>query len=93
MPNARTTIVASNAQQRNPIYAPEILPLMQSLLKTLADIDFQFNSDLEVVKLSDLDDALKRNAINALEQRHEERRAPYLQAINTLKKHMHIRYN
>jgi hypothetical protein len=51
-------------------------PLLQSLLTTLADIDFAFESDLEVVQNSATDDVLKRKIVERLQKQHRERRAP-----------------
>lgn len=66
------------------VYSPDILPLMQALLRTLADTDFQFQRDLETIRKSDIDEPLKLSAIAALKLRHHERRAPYLLEINRL---------
>jgi hypothetical protein len=66
------------------MYAPVIAPLLQSLLATLADIDFAFESDLEVVEKSATDEALKRKIIERLREQHRERRAPYVRQIDAL---------
>ncbi len=65
-------------------YPPDILPLMQSLLRTLADIDFDFERDLEAIAESTADQSLKQQAVARLKQRHHERRAPYVQQITAL---------
>jgi hypothetical protein len=74
----------SRAEAR--VYAPEITPLLQSLLATLADIDFTYESDLEVVQNSATDEVLKRNVIERLQQRHRERREPYIRQITALQR-------
>ena len=65
-------------------YAPVVVPLLQSLLATLADIDFAFESDLEVVENSATDEALKRKISERLREQHRERRAPYVRQIDAL---------
>jgi hypothetical protein len=74
----------SRAEAR--LYSPEITPLLQSLLATLADIDFAYESDLEVVQNSATDEVLKRNVIERLQQRHRERREPYIRQITALQR-------
>ena len=66
------------------MYSPAVGPLLQSLLATLADIDFAFESDLEVVENSATDGALKRKIIERLREQHRERRAPYVRQIDAL---------
>ena len=67
-------------------YSPEITPLLQSLLATLADIDFAYESDLEVVQNSATDEILKRKVIERLQQQHRERREPYIRQIKALQR-------
>lgn len=71
-------------QQKPLAYSPDILPLLQSLLRTLADIDFEFERDLELIANSTIDETLKQKAVSTLRQRHEERRTPYLREIAAL---------
>ena len=66
------------------IYAPAVAPLLQSLLATLADIDFAFESDLEVVENSATDEALKRKIVERLREQRRERRTPYVRQIDAL---------
>ena len=66
------------------MYSPDLASLLQSLLATLADIDFAFESDLEVVENSATDRALKRKIIERLREQHRERRAPYVRQIDAL---------
>jgi len=66
------------------IYAPGLAPLLQSLLATLADIDFAFERDLEVVENSATDEVLKRRIVERLREQHRERRAPYVRQIDAL---------
>jgi hypothetical protein len=58
---------------------------IQALRATLAEIDFAFESDLEVVKNSAMDEGLKRKVIATLQQRHRERRAAYAHQLAPLR--------
>lgn len=65
-------------------YSPDLAPLLQSLLATLADIDFAFESDLELVENSAMNGALKRKTIERLQEQHRARRTPYVRQIDVL---------
>ena len=67
-------------------YSPEVLPLLQSLLATLADIDFEHESDIETVRNSAADEWLKQATIRKLQERHRERRFPYVRRLEGLQK-------
>ena len=58
---------------------------IQALRATLAEIDFAFESDLEVVKNSAMDEGLKRTVIATLQQRRRERRAAYVHQLAALR--------
>jgi hypothetical protein len=60
-----------------PMYAPDILPLLQSLLKTLADIAFEHEREVERIVESELPKAAKQDRLRKLDERYRERRAPY----------------
>jgi hypothetical protein len=62
--------------------------LLQGLLSTLADIDFAYENDLETVRTSAADEAVKQTVINKLQQQHCERRAPYVRQLAVLEKRM-----
>jgi len=66
------------------VYSPEIQPLLQSLLSTLAHIDFAFESDLDVVQSSTTDEILKRKVVGKLHEQHRERREPYVRQLAAL---------
>jgi hypothetical protein len=68
------------------VYAPQITPLLQSLLATLADIDFAYESDLEVVQNSAVDEVLKQKVVEKLQQQYRARREPYIRQIATLQR-------
>ncbi len=67
-------------------YSPTILPMMQSLLRVLGDIDFEYQKDRETILKSAIEETLKRRAIATLAKRHHERRAPYLREIHRLER-------
>jgi hypothetical protein len=75
-----------SAQQPPGTYSPDILPLLQSLLAALADIDFEFQKDRETILKSAIDEPLKQRAIATLAEQHHERRDPYLQEIDKLER-------
>ena len=65
-------------------YSPSLLPLMQSLAATLADIDFAHEREVEALETRGGDPALKERRRRALEQAHRERRAPCVQQLAEL---------
>ena len=67
-------------------YSHDILPLLQLLLATLADIDFEHGSDIETVRNSSADEWLKQATIRKLQDRHQKRRAPYARRLESLQK-------
>ena len=68
------------------VYAPQITPLLQSLLATLADIDFAYESDLEVVQNRAVEEVLKQKVVEKLQQQYRARREPYIRQIATLQR-------
>ena len=66
------------------MYSSEIGPLLQSLLATLAEIDFAHQGDMEAVRNSSAEDWLKQATLRRLQQRHDERRAPYVRRLEAL---------
>jgi hypothetical protein len=69
---------------RNPCYRASILPLMQTMLATLADLDFAHERELQRVDASSADLALKVQLRADIEARHRERRGPYVQQLGAL---------
>ncbi|QRM34378.1 hypothetical protein [Microvirga sp. VF16] len=63
------------------VYPPDLQPLLQSILAALADIDFVHESEVAIVRDSDADEWLKQTVIRRLEERHRERRAPYVRQL------------
>ena len=66
------------------VYSPDLQYLIQSLLSTLADIDFAYESDIDVVQNSTTGEILKRNVLKKLHEQHCERREPYLRQLAAL---------
>lgn len=66
------------------LYSSDILPHLQSLLADLADIDFACEKSLERIRHSQTDEDYKHRMIVALQQRHQEQRAPYVQELTAL---------
>jgi hypothetical protein len=60
-----------------PMYAPDLLALLQSLLKTLAEIAFEHEREVERIAESRLPEAAKQDRLRKLDERYRERRAPY----------------
>jgi hypothetical protein len=77
-------IDCSEAARGARIYSSELTPLLQLLLSTLANIDFAFERDLEVVRSSTTDEVLKWKVVNRLHQQHRDKREPYLRQIAAL---------
>jgi hypothetical protein len=69
----------------------ELLPLLQSLRTTLADIDFEHESDVETIRNSAVDDWLKRTTIRKLQERHRSRRMPCVAQLERLQERMQVR--
>ena len=74
---------ASRSALGNPprVYPPDLQPLLQSILAALADIDFVHESEVALIRDSDADEWLKQSVIRRLDERHRERRAPYVRQL------------
>jgi len=72
------------------LYPAELLPSLQSLLATLADIDFEHESDVETVRNSSADEWLKQTVIQKLEEYHRQRRAPYIGRLERLERRIQV---
>jgi hypothetical protein len=83
MPEGKLRVSASPSVETR-VCPPEIQPLMQLLLAMLADIDFEHERELEKLRNSAMDARLIATMVGRLEQRHEERRDPYLRDLLNL---------
>jgi hypothetical protein len=79
----RSSLARTAAARRS---SSELLPLRQSLLATLAKIDFEHKSDIETVRNSSADEWLKQTTIRNLEEHHRKRRAPCLRQLESLQR-------
>lgn len=70
------------------MYSPTYQPLLQSLLATLADIDFDYEQERQRLCSSSPDSNFKIRALEKLKSRHHERRQPYIQQLAILQKRM-----
>jgi hypothetical protein len=86
--------MSANFEHRSPqvypnaarAYPSELLPSLQSLLAALATIDFEHESDLETIRNSSVDEWLRQITIRKLQERHHERRTPYVRQLAALQK-------
>jgi hypothetical protein len=74
-----------------PATPSELRPFLQSLRATLADIDFEHESDVETVRSSSVDEWLKLTTIRKLQEHHRERRMPCIAQLERLQDRMQAR--
>jgi hypothetical protein len=70
------------------MHSPTLQPLLQSLLATLADIDFDYEQEREKLSSTSPDANIKIRALEKLKARHYERRQPYIQQLSVLQQRM-----
>ncbi len=78
----------NNGAHHPRIYSPALQPLLQSLLATLADLDFDYEKERERLSKTSPDTNIKVRALETLRTRHRERREPYIQQLAILQKRM-----
>jgi hypothetical protein len=66
----------------------ELRLFLQSLRATLADIDFEHESDVETVRNSSVDEWFKQTTIRKLQERHQVRRRPCVAQLERLQEWM-----
>ena len=66
------------------IYSPTYQPLLQSLLATLADIDFDYEKERDKLSKNAPDSNIRIRALEKLKARHRERREPYIRQLGVL---------
>ena len=66
------------------VYPSDIQPLLQSILAALADIALVQEAEVVIVRNSSADEWLKQSVIRRLEERHRERRAPYVRQLEAV---------
>ena len=65
-------------------YSADVQPLLQSLLATLADLDFDSERERERVGSSTNDPKFRESLLRKIEERHRERREPYVRHLELL---------
>jgi hypothetical protein len=82
---------ARSAQQvtQPRMYSPDLQPLLQSLLGTLADIDLEYERERDNVNGRAMDMNLKIRLLEKLKQHHRQRREPYLEQLAILHERIH----
>jgi hypothetical protein len=71
------------------MYSNELQSMMQDLLRTLANIDLEYNSELERLDRSATDDELKQYIKDKIRARHRERREPYVNLLSEIRRQQH----
>jgi hypothetical protein len=62
--------------------------LLQSTSRTLSNLDFEHQHEVQRVERGRTDPALKRQITENLKRRHRERRQPYVVLITELQSHL-----
>jgi hypothetical protein len=88
MPHGHLHVIGSEHEPR--VSPDNIQPLMQSLLATLADIDFGHEREVENVRNSPTDPSVREKVITKLDQHHREKRQPYVEGLLTLQAQMRL---
>lgn len=90
MANNKPYFTRSAPQESPPrMYSPDLQPLLQSLLGTLADIDFEYERERDTISSRTMDTNLKTRVLQKLKQHHRERREPYLEQLAILHERIH----
>jgi hypothetical protein len=71
------------------MYSPSLDAMMREVLHTLGDIDFAAEVELENVEVSARDPKLKEHIKNQIRAAHWERRQPYVDLLETLRRQQH----
>ena len=85
MPEPSTRSIAWDVPR---MYPPGLQPLLQELLATLADMDIAHRSEVAIVRGSNAEEWLKQGVIRRLEERHQERREPFLRQLASLEERL-----
>jgi hypothetical protein len=81
-------IVLRTLESTLPVCIRRSFGLLQSILATLANLDFEHESDVETIGDSSADEWLKQTVIRKLQERHQQRRAPYIQQLERLQRQL-----
>jgi hypothetical protein len=91
MPNARKTFIArrDDAPQSR-MYSPELQAMMWEILRTLGQIDADHNLRLDEIERSETEEELKEYVRRKLTAAHRERREPYVNRLEELRRQQHL---
>jgi hypothetical protein len=70
------------------LYSADLLPALQSVLVSLADIDVAHESEIEAARNSSVEESLRQGLILELQERHRKRREPYVRQLAVLSEHI-----
>jgi len=71
------------------MYSPSLDAMIREVLHTLGDIDFAAEVELENVEVSARDLKLKKHIKGKIRAAHRERRQPYVDLVDTLRRQHH----
>ena len=66
----------------------DLSALLQSTSRTLSNLDFEHQHEVQRIERGRTDPTLKRQIIDNLRRRHRERRQPYVALIAELQSHL-----
>ena len=66
----------------------DLRALLQGTSRTLSNLDFEHQHEMQRVERGRTDPVLKRQIIDSLKRRHRERRQPYVALIAELRSHL-----
>jgi hypothetical protein len=70
------------------VYSADLQPLLQSLMSTLANMDFEYDQERSRMHVDPRDGTLKLRMLQKLQDRHQERRRPYVEQVILLQDRM-----
>ena len=79
----------NKSRQNYRMYSPSLDAMMREVLHTLGDIDFAAEVELENVEVSARDLKLKKHIKGKIRAAHRERRQPYVDLVDTLRRQQH----
>ena len=75
------------------VYPQDLQLLLQALLTTLTDLDFEYDREREKLSRTLKDPNLKIRVLEKLKQKHRERRTPYMQQLAILQERIYRQRN
>jgi hypothetical protein len=88
MPNQQHVSLALNRLIVGAEHPFDLHALLESTSRTLSNLDFEHQHEVQRVERGRTDPALKRQIIDNLRRRHRERRQPYVALIAELQSHL-----